>query len=110
MTNSFKYGTVKIANEIIDVIARSAADEINGVYYVDDGREKFSKKNNTQVLTEIVNDKINVNLQVVLNSNVNVLETVENIQENVKRQLETMIGLEVENVNIKVLKLMMSYE
>ncbi|MDO4661798.1 MAG: Asp23/Gls24 family envelope stress response protein [Tissierellia bacterium] len=109
MSESFKYGTVKIANEIFDDIAKSAANEVDGVYYVEDEKNNYRKKN-TQVLTQIVNNKIYVNLIVVLKSDINVLETVEEIQKSVKRQLETMTGLCVDKVNVKVSKLIVDYE
>lgn len=109
MSESFKYGTVKIANEIFDDIAKSAANEVDGVYYVEDEKNNYRKKN-TQVLTQIVNNKLYVNLRVVLKSDINVLETVEEIQKSVKRQLETMTGLYVDKVNVKVSKLIVDYE
>lgn len=103
MANTFKYGSVKIANETLEVIAKTSAEEVKGVYKsFDDG---FGKENDVQAKV-VVNDSIlTVDLNLVLVGNLDVRKTVKKIQENVKRQLEVMTGLEVKRVNVSISKL-----
>lgn len=98
MARVFKYGSVKIANETIETIAKTAASEVNGVVSLED----YSKDKN-KVSNILVNDGIvTINLNLVLRTDVNVRKTIKHVQENVKRQVETMTGLVVKKVNIQV--------
>ena len=49
-----------------------------------------------------MNGFIIIDLNLVLNADVNVRKTIKNVQENVKRQVETMTGLKVKRVNVEV--------
>ena len=101
---TFNNGTVRIANETLAFIAKTAAEEVKGVYNPVEGKVLGLKDN--QVKLEILNAGINVDLEVSLLDNVDVRKTVKSIQENVKRQMENMTGLEVGKVNVSVDKLM----
>lgn len=110
MSDKFKNGSVKISNDIFDVIAKEAADEIRGVYSIDNTEQKATKKEDSQVITQFEGEELIINLQIVLDPNVNIISTVEKIQENVQNKIEMMTGIHVKEVNIKVLKLVMNYE
>lgn len=103
MANTFKNGSVRIANDTLIVIAKSAAEEVYGVYNSSD-ENPYSKDN--QVKLQVLDSKISVDLDIALIDNVDVRKTVKKVQENVKRELEMMTGLEVSKVNVSVFKLM----
>ncbi|MDD7305930.1 MAG: Asp23/Gls24 family envelope stress response protein [Peptoniphilaceae bacterium] len=103
MSNSFKNGSVKIANETIEFIAKEAAEEINGVYASEGG--SLNKEKQTQAKLVFTEKGIEVNLFVVLFKNVEVRKTVKKIQERVKKQIEVMTGITVKRVNVSVEKL-----
>lgn len=103
MNNSFKNGSVKIANETLEFIAKSSAEEVYGVYKPEE--DVLEKDKLTQANIKITDAGMEVNLQVVLVKNVEVRKTVKKIQERVKKQIEGMTGLTVSRINVSVEKL-----
>lgn len=104
MNNSFKNGSVKIANETIEFIARSSAEEVNGVYNPEE--DYVNKENLTQAKLNFTDTGLEVSLEVVLVKDVEVRKTVKKIQERVKKQIEVMTGIPVKRVNVSVKKLL----
>ncbi len=107
MTNNFKDGSVKIADEILDQIATTAAEEVYGVYE-DTSEEGFmhslqSKATKTNIRKIAGNLVIDIDLS--LDKNINVRKTVKKVQKNVKDVIETMTGIGVSKVNINVNRL-----
>lgn len=99
MARAFKYGSVKIANETIEAIAKQACNEINGVI---ESKTKSNKEAKKDTKVSIVNGFVIIDLNLVISADVNVRKTIKNVQENVKRQVETMTGLSVKRVNVEV--------
>ena len=97
MTRAFNFGSVKIANETIEAIASKACSEVSGVIESNSSKEA---KNNTKI--SIIDGSVIVDLNLLLSSDVNVRKTIKSVQENVKRQVETMTGLKVKRVNVEV--------
>ena len=79
-------GIVKISDEVVSVIAGIAAEEINGV----------------EDLQHLVGNNISQLLNLAIEYGVKIPEVVAAVQENVKRTVETMTGLNVTAVNINV--------
>lgn len=106
MANSFRHGNVKIANEILAQLAIKACKEVNGVYNLDDSSVTTNHKDlEPKALVNQLDDKINIDLIINLSKNVNVRKIVKEIQENVKRVIESMTGLTVGRINVNVGKL-----
>lgn len=106
MANSFRHGNVKIANEILAQLAIRACKEVNGVYNLDDSSVTTNHKElEPKALVNQLDDKINIDLTINLSKNVNVRKIVKEIQENVKRVIESMTGLTVGRINVNVGKL-----
>ncbi|MDU3349802.1 MAG: Asp23/Gls24 family envelope stress response protein [Clostridium sp.] len=102
-------GIVKISDEVVSVIAGIAAEEINGV----DDLQQIGGNNISQLLKGKKN--VGKNVKVTLSENsaiidlnlaveygVKIPEVVNAVQENVKRTVEAMTGLNVDYVNINV--------
>ena len=107
MSNNFKDGSVKIADEVLDQIAIQAANDVYGVYE-ENSDEGFihslqEKKKKTSIRN--VGGNLVVDLDLSLDKNVNVRKTVKKIQENVKNVVETMTGLSVSKINVNISKL-----
>lgn len=109
MSNSFKNGSVKIANETIEFIARSSAEEVYGVYSPEE-ESAVEKDKLTNAKLNFTDKGLEVNLQVVLVKNVEVRKTVKKIQERVKKQIEVMTGISVKKVNVSVEKLIILWQ
>lgn len=101
-------GDIRIANEVVGVIAGLAAVEVNGVAGMSGGiaggiAEMLGRKNLSKgVKVEVGEAQAAVDLFVVVDYGVRIPEVAWQIQENVKRAIETMTGLEVVEVNVHV--------
>lgn len=101
-------GEVKIANEVVGIIAGLAATEIEGVAGMSGGigggiAEMLGRKNLLKgVKVEVGEEQAAVDLFIVVEYGVRIPEVAWQIQENVKRAIEGMTGLQVVEVNIHV--------
>lgn len=101
-------GEVKIADEVVAIIAGLAAMEVEGVASMSGnatkelisrlGVKSLSKGVKVDVLEGIVTVSLKLNLQY----GYNVLEVSGKVQEKVKTAIENMTGLTVADVNIRV--------
>ena len=107
MSNTFKDGSVKIADEVLDQIAIQAANDVYGVYE-ENSDEVFIhslQAKTTKTSIRNVSGNLVIDLDLSLDKNVNVRKTVKKIQENVKNVVETMTGLIVSKINVNISKL-----
>lgn len=107
--NDQQEGTVNIADEVIAVIAGMAASEVDGVVGMvgklqGELVELLGMKNLGKGIKVRVNenDEISLDLAVIIAFDVNVQEVTAKIQQKVKNTVESMTGLSVATVNIKV--------
>ncbi|MGE5528645.1 MAG: Asp23/Gls24 family envelope stress response protein [Patescibacteria group bacterium] len=105
---SLSGGNIRIANEVVGIIAGLAATEVKGVAgmsggVVDGLAELLKKKNMAKgVKVEVGERQAAVDLFVILEYGAKVPEVAYKIQENVKRAIESMTGLEVVEVNVHI--------
>lgn len=108
MENIFENGNIKISDEVISTIATIAVSEVGGVHgmggtFAGDIVEKFGKKTLTKgVKITMESDEVVLDLNVVLKYGVRIPEIAWNIQENVKKSVESMTGLTVTKVNVRI--------
>lgn len=101
-------GSVRIANEVVRIIAGLAASEVRGIVgmtggVVDGFAELLKKKNLAKgVKVEVGEKQAAVDLFVVIEYGAKIPETAYLVQENVKRAIESMTGLEVVEVNVHI--------
>ena len=101
-------GNIRIANEVVGIIAGLAATEVKGVAGMSggvvDGLSELLKKKNLAkgVKVEVGERQAAVDLFVILEYGAKVPEVAYKIQENVKRAIESMTGLEVVEVNVHI--------
>lgn len=99
---------VKIADEVVGVIAGIAAAEVEGVFSMSGGvvsgiGEMLGKRNFSKgVRVEVGERQAALDLFVVMEYGVRIPDVARQVQENVKRTVETMTGLEVVEVNVHV--------
>ena len=109
-------GQVQIADEVVAVIAGLAATETDGVAKMSGnitneivsklGMKKLSKG----VIVTITGTQVDVTLNLVLNYGVSIPKTSQEVQDKVKSAIETMTGLTVSEVNIRIAGIQMDYE
>ena len=103
-----KYGTVKIANEVVAIIAGLAATEIDGVAGMSGGMtadftEMLGMKNLSKgVKVEVGEKEAAIDLFMIVEYGSKISEVANEVQRNVKDTVETMTGLNVIEVNINV--------
>ena len=108
VTSSDEKGQVQISNEVVTILAGLAATEGIGVASMvgnitNELVSKLGIKNLSKgVKIAIENDTVNVDLALNLDYGFSIPKTCGQVQEKVKTAIESMTGLKVENVNIKI--------
>ncbi len=98
-------GSIKIANEVVAIIASLAATEIEGVAAMSGGVtggivEMLGYKKGIKVEAGV--EECNIDLSVIIDYGSTIPEVAEQIQINVKQAIESMTGLKVVEVNVHV--------
>lgn len=102
-------GNVKISVDVVATISSVAASSVNGVAgmytsFAGGIAEKFGAKKNPSkgVKVEMGEGAVKIDIYIVVDYGVRIPELAWEIQENVKNNVETMTGLNVEKVNIHI--------
>lgn len=106
-------GTVSFASDVVATMAGLAATEIEGVFSmysqssgfgnIFSRSSKANKGNHTKgVKVDVVDDKVSVDVSIVVDYGTPVPTIAREIQENVKKTVETMSGLEVSHVDVHI--------
>lgn len=102
------HGTVRIADEVVSIIAGIAATDIQGVAGMSGGIaggivEMLGKKNLSKgVKVNVGETEATIDLYIIVDYGVKIPEVTASIQESVKQNVETMTGLTVLEVNVYV--------
>ncbi|MCC8047430.1 MAG: Asp23/Gls24 family envelope stress response protein [Clostridiales bacterium] len=114
LENEEQFGEVRIADEVVAIIAGLAASEVEGVASMAgnvtrDLINKLSFKSLSKGVRITVEDRtVKVALAINIRYGYNVPTTCAQIQEKVKTAIETMTGLDVAEVNVKIVNVQMS--
>jgi len=103
-------GTVSFATEVVATIAGLAATEVEGVASMSSQSnglaDMFSRKNTRNftkgVRIDLDGNKVTVDITIVVEYGSPVPDVARSIQENVKKAIETMSGLDVHAVDVHV--------
>ena len=101
-------GSIRIADEVVGIIAGLSATEVVGVAGMSAGlvggiAEMLGKKNLSKgVKVEVGEREAAVDLYIIVEYGVRIPDVALRVQENVKRAIESMTGLDVVEVNIHV--------
>ena len=100
---------IQIANDVISTIAKVAVTEVSGVFAMAGGivggiSEVLSgKKNSTKgIKVELIDKAANIDVNIIVQYGVRIPDVAFEIQNRVKKEVETMTGLTVSKVNIHV--------
>ena len=101
-------GEVKIADEVVAIIAALAATEVDGVASMagnitNELISRLGMKNLSKgVKVDVLEGVVTVSLSLNLKYNYSIMDVSAKVQEKVKNAVENMTGLEVADLNIKV--------
>ena len=106
MSENKMHGQIQIADEVVGVIAVTAALEVEGVVSGSHGKgftEFFGKKGHTKCVKVVKdeNDAV-VDMEIIVKFGTKVQKVATEVQEKVKSTVETMTGLNVAVVNVSV--------
>lgn len=101
-------GSIRIADEVVSIIAGLAATEVDGIAGMSGGiaggiAEMLGRKNFAKgVKVEVGEKEAAVDLYIIVKYGVRIPDIALAAQENVKQAIETMTGLSVVEVNVHV--------
>ncbi len=101
-------GEVKIASDVVAVIAALAATEVDGVHSMagnitNELIGKFGmKKLSKGVKVQMAKGSVHVDMMVVVNYGYSIPDVSQQVQDKVSQQIENMTGLVVPEVNVRV--------
>ncbi len=103
-----EYGSVKISDDVVAVIAELAAKEVKGIIGMSGGiadsiTEILGKKSPYKgIKVEVGEKETSIDLFVIVEYGVRIPDIAWQVQESVKKSVETMTGLNVVEVNIHI--------
>ena len=109
-------GQIQISDEVISIIAGTAAAETEGVSLpssapVSSVKGFFGKKNQSKgVKVTVEENTALIEIEVVVKFGIKIKNACEEVQQKVKNAVETMTGLTVSGVNINVTAIMVEKE
>ena len=101
-------GAIRIADEVVAIIAGMAATEVDGVSAMSGGfaggiAEVLGRRNLSKgVKVEVGAEEAKVDLYIIVKYGKRIPDVAWEIQEGVKKSLETMTGLKVLQVNVHI--------
>jgi uncharacterized alkaline shock family protein YloU len=101
-------GKIRIANEVVAIVAGLAATEVPGVAAMSGGiaggiAERLGRKNLSKgVKVEVGEKEAAVDMYLIVEYGVRIPEVANQVQSSVKRAIEAMTGLHVIEVNVHV--------
>lgn len=102
------FGTVKIADDVVAVIAGLAATEVEGVVSMagnisNELMSKMGRRNLAKgVKVEVIGKSVKADLALIVAYGHNIPAVSQKVQEKVKSTIENMTGLTVTDVNIRI--------
>ena len=108
LQNDESLGEVKIADEVVAIIAALAATEVDGVASMagnitNEVIGKLGIRNLSKgVKVDVLEGVVTVSLALNIKYNYSIMDVTAKVQDKVKNAVENMTGLEVADVNIKV--------
>lgn len=106
--NEIEENGIKIADDVIATIAGKATSEIEGVYSMAGGfaggiSEVFGKKSYTKGIKVDNNDKgLKIDVNIIVEYGARIPDVAYEIQNRVKKAVESMTGLNIEEVNVHI--------
>lgn len=101
-------GNIRIADEVVSIIAGLAATEVEGVAGMSGGiaggiADMLGKRNLSKgVKVEVGERQASIDVYIVVKFGARIPDVAWNIQESVKKAIESMTGLEILKINVHV--------
>ena len=96
-------GQVRIADDVIEIIAELAVNDIAGIYSA--ANRKGRKNQAKSIEVQVVDNQVVCNIEMFVSMNDKIPVVAEKVQTKVKAHIENMTGLQVSEVNVKIVGL-----
>ena len=93
-------GEVKISENVIRSIAGVAAAEVEGVAELAESKGSLMKPAQAPVSVSVVNDMVEITVRLVLTSGCRLTTVSEQVQKNIKDNVQSMTGVIVSKVHV----------
>ena len=94
---------IRIANDVIAAIANKAASEVPGVFSMSGGiSDVFGKKMSKGIKVDAGEKSTKIDVNIIVEYGVRIPDIAFEIQNRVKKSVESMTGFKVEEVNVHV--------
>lgn len=108
-TRSTELGKVEIAPEVLQIIGGLAALQVNGVAgtsggVVSDITQFLGRKNPRQGIKVELEDEVRITVSIIVSYGYNIPDVGRKVQERVKHAVESMTGLQVSRVTVRVVE------
>lgn len=106
--NEIEENGIKIANDVVATIAGKSAMEVSGVYSMAGGfaggiSEVFGKKNYTKgIKVDNAEKGLKIDVNIIVEYGARIPDVAYEIQNRVKKSVENMTGLNIEEVNVHI--------
>ncbi|SDZ03337.1 Asp23/Gls24 family envelope stress response protein [Thermoactinomyces sp. DSM 45892] len=106
-TQNSNLGKVEIAPEVLQVISGLAATQVKGVIglsgsVVENFNQLIGRKNLRQGITVNLDESTTIEASLVVEYGVSIPEVGKQVQESIKSAVETMTGIEVDQIVVRV--------
>ncbi len=101
-------GTIKIADDVVTLIVAYAALDVDGVAYIAGNVDRAAlskggiRKLGRNVRCEVSKDGVKADIALIIGYGCSIPQTSSKVQKRVKTAVETMTGLSVQDVNIRI--------
>ncbi|MCY9695916.1 Asp23/Gls24 family envelope stress response protein [Paenibacillus alginolyticus] len=116
MSEKSQSGIIRISDDVISIIAGLAALDTPGIASMSGGiSEGFAKRMSGKnakngVFVEVMESEAAIHLRVIVNYGTMIQDVCRDLQENVRKAVESMTGLRVVEVNVRVESLVVKKE
>lgn len=108
INNEKEYGSIKISNDVVSIIAGVASTQVEGVAGMSGGitggiTDMLGMKNLSKgVKVELGEREAAIDVFIIVEYGSNITEIGKKVQESVKNSIETMTGLQATEVNVHI--------
>lgn len=101
-------GQLKVSKDVIVTVTKNAVLNIDGVNSIANAKNKMlrniflSKTDSESINIDFVNDTVEISISIFVNPGVKVKSVAEQIQNNVKNEVQSMTGVTVSKVNVNI--------
>ena len=100
---NYENGSIKISNDVIDQLIAEITLRVDGVVRVSGYKNNsIDMMSQNRIKTEINGSSLTTIVTVTLDEEYKVIDVAENIQKEIKKQIKTMLGLDVLAVHVRI--------